>query len=130
MEAAPIKIDPQMWLPEWVKPHEQFAMVDGYRYSVSDCIRMAEDIETFEMPLKGININYGIYRGDEFEYFTSHVIAVLKADTNYPIILAPNGVVLDGRHRLAKVIIRGEEFILAKQLTEWPEGVPIEEGQH
>ena len=49
-----------------------------------------------------------------------HFVRMERVDTNYPIILDPNGQLFDGAHRVAKAMARGHTAIKAVQMTEVP----------
>src|SRR3954463_12776962 len=49
-----------------------------------------------------------------------HARDIFAADLSYPIILAPNGDVLDGWHRICKAFLLGIEELDAVQLTTMP----------
>lgn len=49
-----------------------------------------------------------------------HVRLIEQADLSFPIILAANGEVMDGRHRIAKAALAGRATITAVQFTEDP----------
>jgi hypothetical protein len=49
-----------------------------------------------------------------------HARDIYEADFQYPIILSPSGVVLDGMHRLCKAFLEGLEEIDAVQLPVMP----------
>jgi hypothetical protein len=49
-----------------------------------------------------------------------HAWDIQHADLSYPIILSPDGAVLDGMHRLCKAWLEGLEEIDAVQLLEMP----------
>ena len=50
-----------------------------------------------------------------------HMRLIADADLSYPIILAANGQIMDGRHRLAKAALEGRSTILAVQFAVDPE---------
>lgn len=54
-----------------------------------------------------------------------------NADLNYPIIIDPEGRVMDGMHRVCKALNLGFESMMAYQLAELPEpdfvGIPPDE---
>src|SRR4051794_12221152 len=50
----------------------------------------------------------------------AHIQLVDAADLRYPIILAANGEVMDGRHRLAKALREGRPAIDAVQFVNDP----------
>jgi hypothetical protein len=60
-----------------------------------------------------------------------HAKLIGEADLSYPIILDPDGRVMDGIHRVCKALMGGAESIAAYQLAELPEphsvGVSAEE---
>ena len=49
-----------------------------------------------------------------------HIKSVLAADLSYPIILDEDGEIMDGRHRVMKALIDGEESIRAVRFSENP----------
>lgn len=49
-----------------------------------------------------------------------HARLMQEADMSYPIILSPDGRVMDGMHRVAKAALRGELQIPAFRLRELP----------
>lgn len=50
-----------------------------------------------------------------------HAKLIDAADLSYPIIIDPEGRLMDGMHRVCKALNRGLETIAAYQLTELPE---------
>jgi hypothetical protein len=57
----------------------------------------------------------------------SHVKRALKADLNCPIIIASDGKVMDGSHRLMAAMIKGAETLPSVQFEQDPEPDYIEE---
>lgn len=53
--------------------------------------------------------------------FMAHVRLVEAADLSYPIILAADGSVMDGMHRVVKAALAGHEQIVAVQFDQDPE---------
>jgi len=49
-----------------------------------------------------------------------HARDIYEADLSYPIILSPDGEVLDGFHRICKAFLQGMEELDAVQLTTMP----------
>ena len=49
-----------------------------------------------------------------------HMQLVEAADLQYPIILCPQGRVMDGMHRVAKALLQGKQEIAAVRLLELP----------
>ncbi|WP_211263724.1 hypothetical protein [Stenotrophomonas terrae] len=49
-----------------------------------------------------------------------HMQLVEAADLQYPIILCPQGRVMDGMHRVAKALLQGKQEIAAVRLFELP----------
>jgi hypothetical protein len=49
-----------------------------------------------------------------------HCRRILEADLSYPILLADDGSVFDGLHRISKAYLEGRETILAKRFRKNP----------
>lgn len=120
-----MKINIKYPIEKWVTPESQFIETKGHRYSILECIRASKDEESFDLPIKGMNIDYPSLSANSLCSDIAHIAAVLEADLKYPIILAPTGEIMDGRHRVAKAILKGDETIKAVQLSKWPEGERI-----
>ena len=52
--------------------------------------------------------------------FVQHAVLMNAADLAYPIILAADGAVMDGRHRVAKALFEGRATINVVQFAEDP----------
>ena len=50
-----------------------------------------------------------------------HTRSILAADLGIPIILAADGQVLDGMHRIARAILAGHDTVLAQRLAADPD---------
>lgn len=52
--------------------------------------------------------------------FNGHVARTLSADLSFPIILAPDGSILDGFHRIAKALLkkRSVKYVKLRELPE------------
>ena len=50
-----------------------------------------------------------------------HLRLVEEADLAYPIVLDPDGGVMDGMHRVAKALLAGHDTITARRLSALPE---------
>jgi hypothetical protein len=50
-----------------------------------------------------------------------HIRLIDMADLSFPIILSANGAVMDGRHRIAKAALLGQQAIEAVQFSADPE---------
>ena len=50
----------------------------------------------------------------------AHIRLIEECDLSFPIILAANGEVMDGRHRIAKAALHGHETIDCVQFAEDP----------
>lgn len=49
-----------------------------------------------------------------------HARRILDADPTYPIILGPDGRVMDGMHRIARAMLEGEELIKGVRFPSLP----------
>jgi hypothetical protein len=109
----PIKIDDFHWL-------DSSYVVGNKNYEVQDLIKAAEDLEEFDLPLAGVNMNHALCQAT-LTSFLYHWKRVEKADLKYPVIIDSTGYICDGWHRVAKAILEGKTTIKAKRLEVMPE---------
>jgi hypothetical protein len=50
----------------------------------------------------------------------AHIRLIEEADLSFPIIVAANGEVMDGRHRIAKAALSGRDAVAVVRFTEDP----------
>lgn len=55
-----------------------------------------------------------------WRHVVEHIALVRDADLAYPVILAADGAVMDGRHRVAKALLEGRATIDAVQFAQDP----------
>jgi len=65
-----------------------------------------------EIPINHLNI-YQTYNKLTLREMVMHFKAVNDADLSYPIILDEDGELMDGRHRIMKTLLNGNETIKA-----------------
>lgn len=120
MDIGKLKLPPN--IEEWAPFDEQRIRRASLVYDVSELVEQARDLKPFKLPLRGINLDYSsLTVRDTLSNFICHVKAVFDSSLEYPIILAPDGFIMDGRHRLCKAMLLGKKTIDAVQFTEWPE---------
>lgn len=73
--------------------------------------------------IQEIDTNYWFSHHSEptVRALTTHMRMVNDADLSYPIILDPQGSVLDGMHRVAKALLFEHQFIAARRILTLPE---------
>ena len=62
-----------------------------------------------------------------------HCQRIMAADSSYPIIIAPNGDVLDGVHRIARAMLEGRTTVRAVRLDAmppWDELIPSDDPRY
>jgi hypothetical protein len=91
------------------------------RYSVLDLIEASKDLDVFEIKVSDVFLNYESPCDNYLQDFIKHVKQTNEANLDYPIILSPCNLILDGKHRLAKAIINDYEFIKAVRFKEMPD---------
>lgn len=103
-------------------------VIDGRRVSwrVDRLRELARGLEATEIPLSSIFEFDEVYWFDD-EYrptcraVVEHLQRIEAADLTDPILLSPDGHVVDGMHRVAKAHLAGRESIPAVRLVEYPE---------
>ena len=91
------------------------------KWSVARLIDLSKDLPVFDAPVAALCTDYTLASDpNDLCDFAAHMQKVLDADLDYPIILGPNGVIVDGRHRLTKALLNGERYIKAVRFDEMP----------
>lgn len=105
----------------------QFGEIQAYvvgkrRYDVNSAILLAADLPVKDLVIDDLYLNYSAPCDDNFRSFLEHMKSVNEANLDYPILFNQDGVIIDGRHRLAKAILAGHETIKAKRFITDPPG--------
>lgn len=93
-------------------------------WDVDRLVALTQDLPRRRVPLQELRELDKPWSGDDerqtWRELVAHIRLINEADLSYPIILAANGEVMDGRHRIAKAALEGRETIDAVQFTEDP----------
>ena len=97
------------------------------KWRISRLILLASKLESFDIPLKHLNI-YNLHPEVKSTLeFIEHVKLVNNADMDCPIILDEEGYVMDGRHRICRALLDGMETIKAVRFDKTPDYDIVEE---
>jgi len=100
---------------------DYYSDVSGNLYSVAKLVDDTKHLKPFDAPLASLNLSDQIWSGCDMFDLAFHCKKVNKADLTKPIIIAWDGVIADGRHRVIKAIIQGKRTIKAVRMTWKPE---------
>lgn len=101
--------------------NEDYISWNEHDYSVCELIGYSKNIQTRIACISSLSLNYKII--DPSWTLVQEAEAIKRAlnvDTKYPILLAPDGFLLDGRHRLIKTILDGETKVKYRRLQDMP----------
>jgi hypothetical protein len=99
----------------------RYTDTDGYYYSVTRLIEHSKELPVFEMPLAGIHIGEKVFTESRTaRAIAEHVKRVNETSLDYPILLCPDGFIMDGWHRVIKALVDGKETIKAVRFKELP----------
>jgi hypothetical protein len=104
-------------------------------WDVDRLIELTSDLSPREVPIAEIReLDEEFWFGDHGNSPTCRAVAdharlMIDADLTYPIILAVDGRVMDGMHRVAKAYIEGRDTVTAVRLIDdpLPDYVGVEE---
>lgn len=104
-----------------------YQVKNGVAYFVKDMIAAVEEqkCKVIQLRVSDIFADYQAPCDNNILSFIEHMKDVLRAELKYPIILAPDNFILDGKHRLIKAKYLGIKYIKAYRLKEMPEGKKI-----
>lgn len=94
---------------------------DNYRYKITDLIEASKNLKVFKLKVADIFLDYNAPNGNSLSSFIDHCRDTMNANLDYPIILAPDNFILDGKHRVAKAILNNEKYIKAVRFKEMPD---------
>lgn len=97
----------------WDGFKDQNCKYDGSIWSVIKLIECSKDLEVFDYCLNTANMSHCPDFGPSTLHFAAHYNKIKNADLKYPIILHPEGSILDGRHRVIKALAEGKNKIKA-----------------
>lgn len=87
-------------------------------------VELSNDLPRKRVPLSEIRELDEPWSGEDerptWRALLEHVRLIEEADLSYPIILSADGAVMDGRHRVAKATLQGQQEIEAVQFDEDP----------
>jgi len=93
-------------------------------WDVDRLIEASRDLPRKAVPLDLVRELDEVWFGDDerptWRAMLDHIRLVNEADLSFPIILASNGTVMDGMHRVAKAALQGLKEIEAVQFDEDP----------
>ena len=92
-------------------------------WDVLKLIKLSENFDVFQVPLNDIKelketYWFGLGAPPITEDIAQHAKQIYEADLSYPIILCPEGKVMDGMHRVCKAFLESRETITAVKFTE------------
>ena len=90
-------------------------------WSVTRLIEYSKGLPVFEMPLAGIFIGEKVFAESRTaRSIAEHVKRVNETSLDHPILLDPDGFIMDGWHRVVKALVEGRETIKAVRFTKMP----------
>jgi len=102
----------------------QMSQLGKCQWSVARLITLTSGMDVMDVPLKHLNV-YNTYEKITLREMVTHINAVNNACLDYPIIMDEDGEIMDGRHRIMKAMINGNESIKAVRFDINPEPCKI-----
>ena len=115
-----------MKVKPWHSPAEQMCSLGRHSWSVPRLFELARHLPVMSVPLNHLSLYY-TYEKLTLREMVMHMQAVNAADLSRPIILDEDGELMDGRHRLMKAMLLGEEKVLAVRFDENPSPCRVSE---
>jgi hypothetical protein len=93
-------------------------------WDVDRLVELTRDFPVHAVPIDEIgSLDEPVFGEDEpstWRAFVAHVRLLQDAELKYPIIIAADGAVMDGRHRVARALLEGRASVDAVQFHEDP----------
>jgi len=104
----------------WSTPETgQMCRLGKHEWSVARLIQLSSNLEVMLIPIQHLNV-YHIYDRLSLREMVMHFDTAMMADLDCPIILDEDGELMDGRHRIMKVLMNGDRAIKAVRFDENP----------
>ncbi|MFI7586564.1 hypothetical protein ACIB24_05760 [Spongisporangium articulatum] len=100
---------------------------EGKGYDAWDVARLIElslNLPVHDVPvdaLTEVDTNYWSEPDPTVRWVVGHARLIRDVDTGYPIILRPDGCVMDGMHRVCRALLEDRPTIAARRFTVLPE---------
>lgn len=108
---------------KYAKPtplQDRYCDDDGNCWNVARLIDLCKDLKPFDCPLASLDLSDKIWSNYDIDFLAFHIKKVMAADLSKPIIIAWNGSVADGRHRIIKALVEGKRTIKAVRMQDRP----------
>ena len=115
-----------MKVNDWHAAKDQMCILGRHMWSVPRLFELARNLPVMDVPLDHLSLYY-TYDKLTLREMVMHMKAVNDADLDTPIILDEDGELMDGRHRLMKAMLTGEETIKAVRFDENPSPCQVKE---
>jgi len=94
---------------------------DGYYWAVPRLIEHSKNFPVFEISVAGIYIGSRVFSESRTaRSIAEHVKRVNETSLEYPIIMDPDGFIIDGWHRVIKALVNGVKTIKAVRFESMP----------
>lgn len=103
------------WTAERAWPDTHTHTHNGVTYDVYELWKLVEDEPVIEIEIAQFMKDWSWEADLSLEIFVGQMKRVMSADLSYPIIIHPEGHVMDGMHRIAKAALEGRTHISAKR---------------
>ncbi len=113
-------------IPEFTKNEDQSCQLGSQFWQVSRLFELVKNLPVLEIPLDHLNLRY-THEDLTLREMVMHIKAIQDSDLSFPIILDEDGELMDGRHRIMKAMLNGEETIKAVRFDENPTPCRVED---
>lgn len=90
--------------------------------SAARLIELARDLPVFDLQIAAVHLGNVTFEPDGTIYgMVAHMKRVMAVDMSHPIILAADGHIMDGNHRIMRALLEGRTYIPAKRFVVMPD---------
>lgn len=111
---------PRVFVPSTSVANGRYCKGNGDFWYVPKLIEAAKDLPVFDLPLCALYIGVQPWDLEDIADFAYHAKRALDTDLAHPVLLNPNGYIVDGWHRVVRALIEGKPTIKAKRFEDFP----------
>jgi len=111
------KRPPKIKLSKGAPLQDEFHDGSGEYWGVARLVDDTKGLKPFDAPLASLNLSGKPWDGYDIIGLATHCKRSVNADLSKPIIIAWNGMIADGRHRIIKALMTEKRTIKAVRMN-------------
>ena len=79
-----------------------------------------QNCEVYRLPLEYMDLSHCRWEKENIFGIADTYMRIRGVNLKYPVIISPDGALIEGYHRVARAFAEGKRFVVAQRLNEMP----------